>query len=330
MELPPELVSHILGFLGPDFFRRDISRLTVSKRWYALAWPIFVSHLELTTTSLKTLMRDDGTLLKRGLPHITAVGLSFRGFVPETDGPDSHGAESELSATAAANIWTIRLNCDLVNLAASLQECPRLRCLKLRAEPQGSEGNSLRPGYLAATPLADLLSLRHLTSLEIDIFGAHPRPRNPTVHLCDSINSLLPSLRRLRCRMGHLCERLLELPASATPFSLEEVIIGLCRTDGLPPVSRYQYADPCKGSKHSESVLEFYFGIEDQARTLSSRLRNPRMVRVIWEDVPNRGISALDAVAWKWIRLPPGAQWDAQEMDESALKVLGLGTGATS
>lgn len=327
MELPPELLSHILEFLGPDYFRQDISRLTVSKRWFTLAWPILVSRLELTAASLKVLAGNDAAILRRSLPHITTIELSFRGFVPDAAQVDSHDADSESSVAAAVNVWTIQLNSDLVNLAALLRQCPRLRYLKLRAEPQGREGYLLRPGYLVATPLADLLSLRHLTSLELDIFGSYSRSRHPDMHLCDFINSLLPSLHRLRCRMSRMCERLLELSASGTPLSLEEVIISLCRTDRLSAVTHYQYTDPCECSKH-ESVVDFHLGIEDQARTLSSRLRSPRMVRIIWEDVPGRGISALDAVTGRRIRLPPGTQWDAEEVDESALKTIGLGTGA--
>ena len=66
---------------------------------------------------------------------------------------------------------------------------------------------------LIAQPLVRILSADYLTHLDIDTILQAQSHVSRFVQLCRSVNSLLLSLRRLRYRMGTLCEK---LPAPST------------------------------------------------------------------------------------------------------------------
>ncbi|KAK3946082.1 hypothetical protein QBC46DRAFT_370781 [Diplogelasinospora grovesii] len=317
LQLPMELLLYILSYLGPESFRQDIRRLTISRRWYDFAWQIFVRDLQLTASSLIRFTEDEAVLM-RSQPHITTIKLSFEGFeedprpLTQTDRRGIMPCDTDVDAV---NEWTAQLNSSLANLAAMLQQCPGLRCLKLKAGPERPELGLLRRGYLMVKPLADLLSVCHLTSLEFDTAGCcYPlshQAGDSSIHLCCSINSLLPSLRRLRCRMNSICESLLEPPTTHDkPLDLEEVIVNLSLSELSDTVTSYRYPDRCQ-SVPGETFLQLKEAIESQATRLACELRNPRMVRVISHKLPSLGIYAFDAVAGQRIRLETNTQWDA-------------------
>jgi hypothetical protein len=58
--LPTELLVTIVDHLPASFFQEDVSRLTISKRWYGLAWPLFLPRLE-TTPRVMGRMANIGT-----------------------------------------------------------------------------------------------------------------------------------------------------------------------------------------------------------------------------------------------------------------------------
>ncbi|KAI8629335.1 hypothetical protein F5Y19DRAFT_432287 [Xylariaceae sp. FL1651] len=316
LQLPTELLLHILGYLGPEFFRQDITRLTISTRWYRLAWQLLVRDLQLTTRSLVRFTKDEAVLL-RSHPFITTVQLSFYGFNdPKPLTQIAHHAKDP-DDTDGITIYEriLQLNSSLATLATMLHRCPCLRDLKIKAgpgDPQYLEHNLGRRGYLLAKPLASLLSVHHLTSLELDTAGSYPLSDagDSGTHLCCSIGSLLPSLRRLRCRMDIICDALLKPAIQDTPLNLEELIINLSLSELSDSVTSYRYPRRC-GSASVESTLQLRATIESQATKLSRQLSSPRMVRIISHELPSFAIYGFDALTGQRVRLKPGMQWDA-------------------
>lgn len=311
LQLPPEILLYILGYLGPGFFLQDIYRLTISKKWYGLGWKILVRDLQLTATSLEMFTRDEA-VVGRSQPHIVTLELFLEGYEDQRPLLPSNRRGIQPDDTDAVDEWTANLNSSLAKLAVMLQRCPGMRCLKLKAGPERPGLGLRRQGYLMVKPLDDLLSLRHLTTLHFDTAGSYPQSQacDSGIHLCRSINALLRSLRRLHCRMDSICESLLEPPPHDTPLNLEEVIINLSLSGLSDTITSYRYPNRCQPTP-SESFLQLKEAIESQATTLSRQLRNPRMVRIISHELPSLGISAFDAMTGQRARLEAGIEWDA-------------------
>ncbi|KAI1422711.1 hypothetical protein F5Y12DRAFT_761369 [Xylaria sp. FL1777] len=332
LELPAELVLHILTYVGPGFFHQNLDYLTISRQWYSFAWHVFVRDLQLTSRSLMRLTEDVAAFMPpSSQPRIATVELSLEGFkepnpLTQIDRRGTYGVDVD-----DVDEWTAHLNYSLACLAAMLQQCPALRGLKLNAGSEYELGYLWRHGYLMLKPLADLLSVCHLTSLEFDIgYYALGQTDDSHVHLCCYINSLLKSLRRLHCRMTNICERLLEPPEDDTPLKLEEVIINLCLSEPSESIMFYRVPRHCQ-SIPGESFWRLKDAIENQAATLACHLSNPRMVRVVWHKLPAPRIFAFDAMTGQRLRLgETNTEWDADgevvddDLWEDELDLLGI------
>lgn len=151
--------------------------------------------------------------------------------------------------TDAINRWIAHLTSSLAELAATPLRCPGLRCQKLKARLERFEmSGHQRHGFMMVTPLTDLLSIRHLYSLDFDTAGSYPLSWacDSDIHFCRSINALLPSLRRLRCRMDRICECLLEPPPDETALKLEEVIINFSPIEWSARITSIRYPYYCQ------------------------------------------------------------------------------------
>ncbi|KAK4237076.1 hypothetical protein C8A03DRAFT_16341 [Achaetomium macrosporum] len=301
VSLPAELLLPILDDLGPRFFHQNVRRLTISKRWYALAWPVFARELILTSASLARFVSDEA-VFRRMEPHIASARLSIGGkklrFKPGDLGAVYVARKDKLSKTDSTRLRKV---------ATKLQQCPALRSLRL---------NFTLDSPNTQLPFADLVGLRHLTSLEIDAILLPAVPRGTTTDdcWCCHINRLLCSLRRLRCRISPACRRLLEIDravGSGLPVGLEELIINLdCRTtlDWMPRSCRYMPYGPYPPG----SGFTHFDGIKTQAAALALHMTRPRMVRVIEYDCQAREIRAFDALTGRQSRLPRDYEWDAE------------------
>lgn len=318
LQLPSELLNSIFGYVGPEYFRQDISRLAVSTRWYAFARPVLVRHLDLTATSLNLLLGNVESL-KLSLPHITTIKLSFQDYELVPPGPGLF-TPLDPEVSEALDEWIAQLNSNVAKLGPVLQLCRGLRSLAVAVGP-GTHGRHWPPdGYLDQRPLAGLLALQHLphlTCLDFRVAGcpSTSAAADARVHFCSSINALLPTLRRLRCQIQHVCERLLDPPASPdTPLRLEEVIINLSLSGLSDMVTSYRHALDCRAARGEPgglSLSELQELVETQAVTLSGQLRSPRMVRVITHRPPSLRLCTFDALTGKRMVLDEGAEWDA-------------------
>ncbi|KAL1875135.1 hypothetical protein VTK73DRAFT_10272 [Phialemonium thermophilum] len=311
LELPPELLCMILGCLGSEFFRQDVSRLAVSRKWYYFARNSLLRDLRLSEISLRKFTSDEAilTLCKA---HVSVVVISLEGH--QNPNPLWTLEAGEISTNVPEpDEWTNELNYSLEKLADMLRHAPGLRHLGLKAGPERPDLGWGREGYLMIKPLSDLLSMRHLTSLDFDIAGSYPRSRacDLGIHLCRSINALLPSLRRLRCRMDAVCEDLLDPPTPDSYLLLKEVIVNLSLSELSDDITSYRYPVCCTTAS-STTFLEMRDMLIDRATTLSQRLLNPQTVRVIWHELPSLTRYAWDAIAAQRIQLGPGTKWDAE------------------
>lgn len=306
LQLPAEIVLHILSYLGFDFFAQDVRLLSVSKAWYALAWPVFVREVRFTETTLVKAM-DGGatTSLNRIRLELNTVKLVFQGHDVPAD-------QLELMAVAgnAGEVDDVayRLRPHLFKL------CPLLMCSAgLRSLVITTKGLQRR-GFQITKPLTSLLhNLWRLTSLEIDIVGWNMgQPWESDMHLCRSVNVQLPSLRRLRCRMDTVCDSLLD-PSGfwQSSLDLEEVIVNLSLLELSEAITSYHYPARCNSISQT-GVLQLREAMETTAAALSLRLRRPRMVRVIYHEFPSLETRAFDALTGKRIRLRNSLEWDAE------------------
>jgi hypothetical protein len=169
-------------------------------------------------------------------------------------------------------------------MAAQFKQCPKVRHLRVKAEPERNGLSLLRismgQGYLLPKPMDYFLSLRHLTSLEFDIAGSFPQgpTDNGSVHFCASINLLLPSVRRLHCRMNTVCEALLELPKNDEPLQLEEIIVNLSLSELSSTSTSCRFPARCQPVP-GEPFAQLKQPIERQASALALGLDSPRIVR---------------------------------------------------
>ncbi|KAK4132150.1 hypothetical protein BT67DRAFT_348132, partial [Trichocladium antarcticum] len=303
-QLPPEILLAIFDLLDSEFFHQDVGRLTVSRRWYDFAWPVFAEHVELQTAkSLAAFTAAEG-LLERANPHMTSLILSLDnaslnlGRLPVTD--DDRGR------------WMTSVQSALARLNVGLQQCSRLRSLRLRF--------LIYDAYLLADNLLELVATRHLTSLYIDGAGSGRLYRGSEISthpcFCRSISPLLRTLRRFHCRLDFVCPRLLDTPADGALVDLEELVINLSRPivagEGYSYSRRCQPTFPGRFPGSDLSLVRLKRDMETQAASLARRMKNPRMVRVMSHELPALGVFAFDVLREQHLRLEPGAEWNAR------------------
>lgn len=208
--LPPKILLHVLSYLGFEFF-------AISRIWYDLAWRILIQNLQFTARSLEQSTENEA-VPKRSTPYIVIIELSlgvddeFSQSLPTDDLREASGNVGDIHGSP------VQLDSSLAKLATMLPRCSAMRSLIIRARGQSSG--------LRLDRLVGVLSPAHLTSLELDAAGCHLKSLyNSNIHLCRTITSILPYLRRLRCRMEEIRESLLERPPRN--MALEEVIIKL-------------------------------------------------------------------------------------------------------
>ncbi|KAH7268804.1 hypothetical protein B0J15DRAFT_233003 [Fusarium solani] len=304
LQLPTEILLLILRLLGPGFFHHDTRRLMVSKWWYELARLVLLRDLQFSAKSLPRFLRTDMSSLVH--QHTRTIDIAF-------DGVQDRRAVLSASPDVRERMvsdWTTNVANDLTSLAAILQDCRNLRSLKLKPRPKWRARSVFLRTYFSSDALVPLLSVSHLTCLEFDtvctgIGGASSRPGS---HICENISALLPTLRRLRCRMRKICPRILKPPGEGTISSLEEVIINL----NLGDLS--QHALP----QHSYRCGIFVPGLSSTwkadmelgAKELVNRMATPRVVKVLSRSVPGPQMECFDAIAQRRMMLAPGAAWE--------------------
>lgn len=319
LRLPAEILLLIVRLLGSEFFRRDTRRLTVSKWWYELAQPVLLRDLQFSPRSLSRFLRADiSSLVHR---HTRTVNIPFEGI---------QGRREILSASLECrekviSAWTTNVANDLTSLAAILQDCRNLHSLKLKPRSKWRAQTVFVQTFFSSAALIPLLSVGHLTSLDLDTIstGIDGASSRPAAHLCEDISALLPTLRRLRCRMRKICPRILSPPGDGTLSTLEEVIINLNLGD-LCHQAPSQQAYRCGVFAHGIPST-WKAEMESGATDLVNRMAAPRVVRVLSRAFPGPQMECFDAITQRRRMLSPRAPWDAdgdEVMDDGIRRVL--------
>ncbi|KAG6314474.1 hypothetical protein E4U22_008727 [Claviceps purpurea] len=321
LRLPPEIVLSIFRLLGSAFFRRDVRRLLVSKWWYELAWPVFYQDLRFRAGSLERFLLASKSvdLLHTIRKNVRTAKLVLNGFEDWHSILSASNAEGSTEIDLqAVDIWTSEVNGHVAALAGILQHCTGLRLLKVEARPETHplQLNLQRRDYLAASPLASLSSLSQLTCLEIDTAGTRltDETDTPKVHLCSKIRTMLPSLRRLRCRMSNICPTIFDVSAGGLPLHLEEFIINLSLSDIRGLDTSYRHSSRCEALP-GDSFPRLKAEMESCARKLVLLMETPRIVRVLSHTFPGMKLRSLDVLTGRRMELKPTARWDADEKE---------------
>ncbi|KAM7200876.1 hypothetical protein V8F20_005118 [Naviculisporaceae sp. PSN 640] len=247
-KLSTELILEILKLLGPGFFRQDVGRFTLSKRWYAIAWSFYIRDLELTNHSLVSLVDifksvSDGQhpVNKRILDEIkqntVSVTILVDGWGKEPyetrhwDWAQEPGwarvANRRPTPEYNAQAWRFQLEDAIKKVGLLLgQPSARVRSTKLvavqKSLKEASPGVSTtatttgRPRSQSFFGLRTMMYFVHqyanLTDLEIDFPPDHMLgvEGHKGAHLCEGIRGRLPELRRLWIRLPQVCFCLLE------------------------------------------------------------------------------------------------------------------------
>lgn len=179
-KIPPELVAWVFEYIGSGFFRRDVRRVAISKRWYEFARPVLLGNVCLSINSLGPMLRafENRETLVAAQNLTKSVDLYLE--PPERD--DS--AEASLS-----------------ELNSKLQHFKQLHILSIHP---GTTAINLEPQIWRS-----FLSLGYLTSLTIDLANVDWTPaEQKSNHICEAIGTLLPSLKQLRCRLPYIVRSL--------------------------------------------------------------------------------------------------------------------------
>ena len=266
--IPSELWKQILHYLGPAFFKEDLKRLTLSKRWSSIALAELRSHVSLTTNNgtvaylLETVAYLSETVAylsetnRSSLPDWAGTGIrslhvQFVAKTICTQGRD-YLSEAEraqeprkrdyilheaLHAAEHMTAWPIIKN---------LEQLCGLRKLDLCLNVKGSGSFYARPtaceyGVFAALEQVILpLQLRDL-KLEIrgnNAFGGNLHHTLSTHHICKVLHSLLVrsiNLRSVDLKLDYVCPRLFKsVPEQDRPQApkLESLVLN-CVIEGL-------------------------------------------------------------------------------------------------
>lgn len=270
--LPPELLLPIFSFVGVEYFREDVRRLAVCKKWYAYAQPVLLGNLRLWPP-------------KGLLPMLRA-----------TEGGPSLEAARHMTKHIDVNVGCWPSAFDLEPLASRLQDFAALRTLVIRSRV---DGGFLQMSSLSSQGLSNLTVLQQLTSLEIDLEDVDLQEGG--AHLCKSISQRIPTLKRLRCRLPYICNDLLGTP----PGNLEELIICIAFQNKTWFTTRHCSTGIWFCETEHRTILE------TRLAQFAASMREPKIVRLVHHLCTSHRTYAFDAIRKRRSFLGQFPAWDA-------------------
>lgn len=292
LSLPPELLLLIFSFVGAGNFRQDVRRLTVCKTWHAYAKPALLSSLYLHTKViglLPVLHALDGGERLAAVQQLTKhIDLTIRAI-------DHFPMAPRLSkATTTA----------LEVLSEKLKNFGSLRALSIHTErPYRS-----MPAIIPLRTIISLCTLHQLTSLDLDFSNTTCIPTG-ILHPCEPLGQLIPSLKRLQCRLPVICNELLR----SSPGNLEQVIISISFRKGDDKRFYPRLCSPKAGQlDHECPYHKVRINLEADLLHFAKSMKHPRTVRLIhhrW--FSGHRVFAFDAIQNRRLLLRRLAPWDA-------------------
>ena len=326
LRLPPEILIQVMDHVGSSYFREDLGRLTVCKRWFGFARTACFKDLQLSQKTLRRLLssRDVGRSLLLIKDSLEILDLKLKGFedwssIPEPQSYPQNGNALDASSwdgdpvRALLAAWTTVLDNGLAQLAIIAKESRKLRIIRIQAS---SENHPLLPhlprrDYLSLSTIRALLSVKNLMVLELDLCGTLLIPRQEHrggFHVCTSIGALLTTLRRLRLRMRSICADVLRLQHHDTSLRLSEVLINLSLSNESPMTTSAAHSTRCGST--GGGFLKLKADIEDQAEALAAHMASPKIIRILTHSLPQLKMRSLDVLTGKCMILADDMAWE--------------------
>lgn len=291
LSLPPELLLPIFSFVGADNFRQDVRRLTVCQTWHAYAKPVLLSSLCLHTKViglLPVLRALDGGERLAAVQQLTKhIDLTIRAIDHFPMAP------SLPSSTRSA----------LEALSGKLKKFDSLRTLSIHSEAP----SRTMPCIMPIQTILSLCTLHQLTSLDLDFSNTICIPTG-ILHPCEPLSQLIPSLKRLQCRLPVICNEIL----GSSPGNLEELIISISFRKGDDPRFYPRLCSPKAGQlDHESSYHKVRINLEADLLRFVTSMNAPKTVRLIHNRrFGGHRVFAFDAIQNRRLRLQSSAAWD--------------------
>ncbi|KAI9901729.1 hypothetical protein N3K66_003546 [Trichothecium roseum] len=326
LQLPPEILTHVMDHVGSSYFQQDPGRLTISKRWFIFARAACFDDLRLTRGSLRRLLssRYVGESLPLISMNLESLDLDLEVVLSETEtttpptgepltplpdagaadasDEDEHLAQAQLAAREA-------FNDDLARLAPVANKSQKLRTVRIQGVGRYSEVLH-RCAFVPPATIGALLSAENLTVLELDLFGVfltgRQFDRRHDYHVCTTIGALLTQLTRLRLRMYSICTEALRPQTPDDGLRLSEVVVNLGMYNDSPAKTSVSHATSCAGG----GVLKLAADMQAQAAALAARMASPKTVRVLTYGLPHLKVQATDVLTGKKMILEDGMGWE--------------------
>jgi len=303
-----------MDHVGSSYFREDLGRLTVCKRWFGFARTACFKDLQLSQKTLRRLLssRDVGRSLLLIKDSLEILDLELKGFEDWSSIPEPQSYPRNGNALDASS-WATVLDNGLAQLAIIAKESRKLRIIRIQAS---SENHPLLPhlprrDYLSLSTIRALLSVKNLMVLELDLCGTFLIPRQEHrdgFHVCTSISALLTTLRRLRLRMRSICADVLRLQHHDTSLRLSEVLINLSLSNESPMTTSAAHSTRCGST--GGGFLKLKADIEDQAEALAAHMASPKIIRILTHSLPQLEMRSLDVLTGKCMILADDMAWE--------------------
>ncbi|KAK5661022.1 hypothetical protein OQA88_12401 [Cercophora sp. LCS_1] len=186
--LPIEIWLLILENLPGLFFQADLSRLTLSRQWYNLAYPIYLTRIAYHPRAISNLINRKTRGMHK-VRHQLIKSLRSLDIVLPPTLPDT------------TSIYNTESN--LLRLSLLLLQCPELRTLSITTLPPA---HPWLPNILPLNMIHPCLALPTLTTLDLDLVGATTMRYNLPEHLCPHLPHLLSRLHTFKLRARCLCK----------------------------------------------------------------------------------------------------------------------------
>lgn len=305
LHLPDELLVTIFDYVGPQFFRSNIERLTICKQWCKFAIPVCYTDFYANQFAIEKFMAFGNVHRNQQL-----LQYNIRSFTLILD----HD-----SAAAETGIWE-HIDRNLSFLASLLKGSSHLCALRFKGarlllEPQGPEWIARRLSFIT---VREFLSVENLSILELDMCApniayGHQRSDESSTdqsQLCGVIARCLSKLSSLRLRLLTICPDILTLAPHQTNLRLVESLINLSLVYNGFPERGSPIAVPCVGYE-PQPYVTVKTALQHKAQVLASQMTAPKMVRIIYHNQRHPdGLRAYDALTDSVSRIGACNHWD--------------------
>lgn len=327
LRLPSEIILQIFEDVGSSYFRLNSARLTVSRLWCEFALSMCFQDLSIDHNTLKELFDPPykQTSLRRAMSSMKSLSLTLGGLNSWNLPRQVSG--NELSPGSRGRWrrredWRAEIDLYLIRLNMVLRGSPKLRSLRIHAISELHPRQSIfgRRSYLFFPRIRDLVTLKTLTSLELDLWGSQLKQaegfwREQGNHICPHIATMLTRLHRLRLRLCCICPGAINLPPETSNLRLEELIINLSIFVDPSISTRKSHASRCNAA-YTDPFPEFCNDMENEARLLVPKMASPKTVRVLTRRGSDRALRAFDATTDRTMKLSEVAEWDDEGESE--------------